>query len=192
MSRIDLLGASTLDASTLARGSRTLVLGLGNPILGDDGIGVRIAEQLQRALPEEADVDVSGACVGGLTLMERMVGYDNVILIDALCLDRPHPGVVHRMQLADLRTMSATQHIASAHDTNLLTALDAGRRMSLPLPQDVTIFAIEAENVIDFGEELTPAVAEAIPEVVQAVLSELECLEPCCVPTGGGTENDLT
>ena len=156
---------------------KTLVLGLGNPILSDDGIGVRVAEQVKAALPEDACVDVSEACVGGLSLMERMVGYDRVILIDALCLEPSQPGAIRRLNLEDLRSMSPSQHIASAHDTNLLTALAAGRRMSLPLPEVVTLFAIEAENVLDFGEEMTPAVAEALPVAVRQVLAELECME---------------
>ena len=129
------LGATTLAAPSLTRHNKTLVLGMGNPILGDDGVGVRIAEEVQVALPADAGVDVSEACVGGLSLMERMVGYDTVILVDALCTAPVHPGAVRKLDLDDLRTMGSTQHIASAHDTNLLTALDAGKRMSLPLPQ---------------------------------------------------------
>ena len=70
--------------------------------------------------------------------------------------------------------MSATQHTASTHDTNLFTAMDAGRCMSLPLPTHVTVFAIEAEVILDFGEEMTPAVAAAVPEVVRDVLEELK------------------
>ena len=156
---------------------KTLVLGLGNPILSDDGIGVRVAEQVQAALPKDSCVEVGEACVGGLSLMERMVGYDCVILIDALCIHPSRPGAIRRMSLEDLGSMSPTQHIASAHDTSLLTALAAGRRMSLALPVAVTLFAVEAENVLDFGEEMTPAVAEALPAAVRAVLAELECLE---------------
>ncbi len=72
-------------APSLTRHNKTLVLGMGNPILGDDGVGVRIAQEVQVALPADAGVDVSEACVGGLSLMERMVGYDTVILVDALC-----------------------------------------------------------------------------------------------------------
>jgi hydrogenase maturation protease len=171
---------------------RTLVLGLGNPILSDDGVGVRVAERVRDALPDNSSVEVSEACVGGLSLMERMVGYDRVILIDAMCVDPPHPGAVRRLSLEDLRSVSPTQHIASAHDTNLLTALDTGRRMSLALPEQITLFAIEAVNVLDFGEELTPEVAQAVPDAVRAVLAELECLEPLPYSNEGGSVHDLT
>jgi hydrogenase maturation protease len=150
---------------------------MGNPILGDDGVGVRVAERLKGELSADSGVDVSEACVGGLSLMERMVGYEKVILVDALCKEPVNPGAVRKLSLNDLRTMGSTQHIASAHDTNLITALEAGRRMSLPLPlpKNVIIYAVEAAHVLDFGDELTPEVADAVPRVVRAVLEEVAC-----------------
>jgi hydrogenase maturation protease len=160
---------------------KTLVLGLGNPILTDDGVGVHIAETIRLALPPDTSIKVSEASVGGLGLMERLLGYDRVILIDALCSpagsfgnDQRTPGVIHRLTLDDLRTTSPTQHNASAHDTNLVTALEMGGRMGLPLPKEIIIYAVEVENIIDFGEEPTPAVKQAIPKVAAAVLAELD------------------
>ena len=87
---------------------KTLVLGLGNPILTDDGVGVRVAEAIREALPPDTSIDVSEASVGGLRLMERVLGYDRVILIDALHNNHNHPGVIHRMTLEDLRDISPT------------------------------------------------------------------------------------
>ncbi len=152
---------------------KTLVLGLGNPILTDDGVGVRVAEAVRQALPADTAIEVSEVSVGGLTLMERVLGYDRVILIDALHTRNNNPGVIHRLTLADLQAISPTQHSASAHDTSLVTAWEMGQRMGLPLPQEIVIYAIEVENILDFGEEPTPAVAAAIPQVTAAVLDEL-------------------
>ena len=156
--------------------TRTLVVGLGNPILTDDGVGVKVAYEVEQVLAsvEREDVTVTEASVGGLRLMEMMIGYDRVILVDALTgCNGNLPGTVHRMTLDDLRNISPTQHSACAHDTSLVTALELGLEMGLPLPQEISIFAIEVENVIDFSEESTPAVAAVIPEVTEAVLAEL-------------------
>ena len=150
-------------------GNRTLVLGLGNPILSDDGLGVHAAMAVRAALPSHAPVDVEEICVGGLALMECMVGYENVILIDALAPDRRPPGTLQRLELDDLRQLSPTLHSASAHDTNLVTALETGRRIGLSLPERITIFAVSVENVWDFSSRMTPAVARAIPDIVRAV-----------------------
>jgi hydrogenase maturation protease len=153
---------------------KTLVLGLGNPILTDDGVGVLVAENVRAKLPEDTHIDITEVSVGGLTLMENMIGYDRVILIDAFQrLGENSPGVVHRMSLEDLRSISPTQHSASPHDASLVTAMETGQRMGLPLPDDVTIFAIEVENVMVFGDQPTPAVAAVIPQVTEAVLAEL-------------------
>jgi hydrogenase maturation protease len=153
---------------------KTLILGLGNPILTDDGVGVLVAEEVRSRLPEDTPIDITEVSVGGLTLMETMIGYDRVILIDAF--QRLHdncPGKVHRMSLEDLRSISPTQHSASPHDASLVTALETGQRMGLPLPQDITIFAIEVENVMDFSDQPTQLIAAVIPQVTEAVLAEI-------------------
>jgi hydrogenase maturation protease len=153
---------------------KTLVLGLGNPILTDDGVGVLVAEQVRARLPEDTPIDIAEVSVGGLTLMETMIGYDRVILVDALqFLNECSPGKIHRMTLEDLQAISPTQHSASPHDASLVTALETGRRMGLKLPSEITIFAIEVENVMDFSDLPTPAVAAVIPQVTEAVLQEI-------------------
>ncbi len=141
----------------------------------DDGVGVKVAYAVQDALASarRSDVTVTEASVGGLRLMEMMVGYDRVILIDALQHCDALPGTVRCMTLEDLRTISPTQHSTCAHDTSLVTALEMGQEIGLPLPKEITIFAIGVENVTYFGDEPTPAVARAIPKVTAAVLAEL-------------------
>ncbi|OQY35417.1 MAG: hypothetical protein B6I38_01515 [Anaerolineaceae bacterium 4572_5.1] len=101
---------------------KTLVVGLGNPILTDDGVGVKVAYAVEEALapniPE--NLTVTEASAGGLRLMELMVGYDRVILIDAIMTnnDRDY-GFIHQMTLNDLRQITPTEHSSSAHDTSL-------------------------------------------------------------------------
>jgi hydrogenase maturation protease len=154
---------------------KTLVVGLGNPILTDDGVGVKVAYAVRAALASGRvrDVTVTEASVGGLRLMEMMLGYDRAILIDALQHCDARPGSIRRMTLEDLRTISPTQHSACAHDTSLVTALEMGSQLGLPLPKKITVYGVGVENITYFGEEPTPAVARAIPEVAAAVLDEL-------------------
>ncbi|MEA3335323.1 MAG: hydrogenase maturation protease [Chloroflexota bacterium] len=158
---------------------KTLIVGLGNPILTDDGVGVKVAYRLQECLAGRVPngLSIVEACVGGLRLMELMIGYDRVILIDAMTHGDVAPGTVQRLTLDDLRAISPTQHSASAHDTTLITALAAGRQMGLSLPDEVVIYGVAVENVIDFGDQPTPAVDKVIPEVTQAVLAEIAVME---------------
>ena len=149
-----------------------LVIGLGNPILGDDGVGWRVAAALQQDLTADdsyaADVEIDSFALGGLSLMERLVGYNKAIIIDAVQTGQSFPGQVHELTLEDLPDLS-TGHSTAAHDTSLQTALRLGRAMGAVLPDDVSIIGIEAEQVYEFSEELTPDVAAAVPIAVQKV-----------------------
>jgi hydrogenase maturation protease len=157
----------------------TLIIGLGNPILGDDGVGWVVAEQVKEALDHRQSsavhrysIEVDTASLGGLSLMERLTGSERVILIDSIFTGGKKVGTVSQFTLSDLPDLNAG-HSASAHDTSLRNALNVGRSMHIDLPEDgnVIIVAIEAEAVYDFSQELSPAVAEAVPIAVKAVMS---------------------
>jgi hydrogenase maturation protease len=150
---------------------KTLVIGLGNPLLKDDSIGLRVVERLRPLLQEEPDVDVVEDYWGGLRLMEQMIGYERAIIIDAISTGG-EPGTIHRLSTGDI----PTQHSASAHDVNLPTALKLGRKAGAALPrdEDITLFGIEAADVLSFGEGLTPEVEAAIPAVIEIIIDELD------------------
>jgi hydrogenase maturation protease len=150
---------------------KTLVLGLGNPLLSDDGVGWRVVEQVQARVTHPA-IEFDFHSGGGLSLMERLIGYDRAIIVDALNTGRAPQGTVSAFRLEDLPNY-AQSHLASAHETTLRTALQVGRTMGATLPNDILIVAIEAQNVYDFSEELSPAVANAVPQAVELVISQL-------------------
>ena len=156
---------------------KTLIIGLGNPILTDDGVGVKVAFELERLVDLDAhpELTITEASAGGLRLMEVILGYEKVVLIDAYYLDpeTTSPGRIHHLSLDDLRAVSPTQHSTSAHDTSLVTALDAAQKLGYAIPQEFNIYAIEVENILDFSETPTPAVAAAIPIVVEQIIEEL-------------------
>lgn len=153
---------------------KTLVIGLGNPILGDDGVGWRVVEAVSSALGSRSPVEVDTASLGGLSLMERLTGYERVILVDSVFTGKKPIGSVSQYTLSDLPDLSAG-HTTSAHDTSLRTALNVGRSMGVPLPEDKDVFvvAIEIENVYDFSETLSVPVEAAVPKAVKVVLESL-------------------
>ena len=105
--------------------------------------------------------------LGGLALMERLVGYDRAILVDAIQTKGGAPGAVYRLTLDDLPTL----HANAVHDASLPAALELGRSLGAHLPDDVAIVAIEAAAVLDFGEVLTPEVAAAVPRAADMLLA---------------------
>jgi len=149
---------------------RTLILGLGNPLLRDDSIGLRVVQELRRMLDDSPDLELGEDFWGGLRLMERMIGFDRVIIVDAIQSSSP-PGTIHVLKPGDI----PTQRSASAHDVNLPTALEFGRQAGAELPPEDQIFliAVEADDVLTFEEGLTPAVQRALPNAVEAACTAL-------------------
>lgn len=151
---------------------KLLIIGLGNPILGDDGVGWRIAERLQSHPDLPPDVEIDFLALGGISLMERMVDYDRVILIDAI-VTRQHPiGTVLALNLEDLPDRDIG-HLGSPHDTTIQDALRMGQRLNVHLPSRIDLVAVESQSIYDFSETLTPPVAEAVPLATQMVLDLL-------------------
>jgi hydrogenase maturation protease len=156
---------------------KTIVIGLGNPILGDDGVGWKVAEEVHiqlishhNTLPkgEGNVVDVECLSLGGLGLMEHLIGYQRAILIDSFKVD-DDPGSILILKLSDLPNYSA-YHTASAHDTSLQNAIELGRSMGADLPEDVEVVGISTKRVYDFSEELSPPVADAVPFAARIVI----------------------
>ena len=148
---------------------KTLVLGLGNPILSDDAIGIKVAHEIDKEL-NNPEITVAEAYEGGLNLLDLIVGYDQVIIVDAIQTRNGKVGQIYRLEPADF---SFSKHTSSPHTTNLATALELGRMINLAIPQKITIFAVEVDDVSTFGERCTCEVEKAIPKAVMMVLSEL-------------------
>jgi len=149
---------------------RTLVLGLGNPILSDDGIGCHVALALKEKL-KDPEIDVMEASIAGLDFLDLLARYDRAIIIDAIQTREGTPGQVYRFE-PDM--LASTRHASTPHDVNLATALELGRKLGLPLPREITIFGIETEDVTSFSEECTPEVMKAVPACVSMIIQELK------------------
>jgi hydrogenase maturation protease len=150
----------------------TLVLGMGNPILSDDGVGLLVAERLRQA-PLPDGVEVLQSEVAGLRLLELVRGFTRVIIIDALKSPAEvgrEPGEVIRYEGKDFK---GGQRYGSAHSIGLGTVLELGRTLQYPMPEEVVVYAVEAADVETFGEELSPPVAAAAERVMELVREEV-------------------
>jgi hydrogenase maturation protease len=149
--------------------NKTLILGLGNPILSDDSAGPAVARELEKRLDPQ-EVTVIEASLGGLNLLDLLVGHDRVIIIDAIKTKGGRAGDIYKL---DLNALANTRYAASPHNVNLAMALELGKKLGLAMPLKIDIFAIEVADTERFSEECTPAVAAAIPKCVEMILDEL-------------------
>ena len=162
---------------------KILVVGLGNPILGDDGVGWRVADEVQRRLDGACGaVEIDRLALGGLSLMERLIGYDCVVLVDALATGAHPIGTVRRLCLHDLPDPS-NGYSTAAHDTSLQTALEVGRALGVSLPPVITVVAVETAATFEFSDRLSPPVERAVEVAASLVLDTLS--QPTAAsPTG--------
>jgi len=148
---------------------KILILGIGNPILTDDGIGPRLIQELQDKI-SDPQVVLEETNVSGLSLLEILSGFDYVIVLDAV-QSGGKPGEIYWLAPKDIGGQSGYAYLH--HNMDLLKVLEFGRNISMPMPGDVSILAIEAKDVTTFGEGLTPEVEEAVPAAVECIKAEV-------------------
>jgi hydrogenase maturation protease len=144
------------------------VLGLGNPVLSDDAVGLKVAERLREMLVERPlpGVEVLCSTRGGFELLDLLAGYARAVIVDALTLPEPNPGRVHQLGLASFAGMA---RLVGSHDISLSQAFQLADRLGIPMPGEVIIFGVEAAEVCEFSEELTPPLAQAVEPLAKQI-----------------------
>jgi hydrogenase maturation protease len=150
---------------------RILVLGVGNVLLTDEGVGVRVLKELQARYDFATNVSLVDGGVLGLSLMGTMMEADQVIVIDAV-RGGDEPGTIYRFDWD--HKPEHIQYKDSLHQIDLMETMGA-----LPLvcdPPKVTVVGVEYEDIDHWGLTLTPKVERAVEPLISLVLTELEAL----------------
>jgi hydrogenase maturation protease len=140
-----------------------LVLCLGNPLRGDDAVALHVAWALERAPEPGAEVRTSSR--SGLYLLDDMEGFEQVVVVDAVQTGAHPPGQVHALPLEALHAPGGP----SPHALGLPSALQLARAAGAPVPRHVELVLVEAVELAEVGEGLSPAVAAAVPRAVAEV-----------------------
>jgi hydrogenase maturation protease len=165
----------------MSASGRTVVLGLGNPVLSDDGVGLAVAAKLQRLLAEAPvrGVDVLASTRAGFEMIDLLRGYTRAIIIDCIVLPEPQPGRVCRLTLEDV---SGCARLVNAHEMSVGTAFRLAERMGIPMPEQVEIIAVEARDASTIAEGLTPAVQATVGPLAREIYERLKRNEPATDP----------
>lgn len=156
---------------------KILILGIGNPILTDDAVGILVARKLHGI-----GVDVEELAVGGLLLLDYIRGYDKVVVIDAVkrssvsgtsSIEERHsqedfpPGTISILRSQDIER---TLHASCIHDVSFSEALQLGEQLfPHDMPSEIICVGIEVADTETFSETPTEAVMAAIPQAVTLV-----------------------
>ncbi|MBA7711173.1 hypothetical protein ES703_120128 [subsurface metagenome] len=144
----------------------TLILGIGNPILTDDGVGIKIARKIKEGNPELEVIETSEA---GIALLDLIAGYDKLVIIDSVKTGQEKPGEVYKLRLEDLKP---TVDSVSSHGVDIATAFELGRGLGYRMPKYISLYAVEIKDNTTFGENCTEEVEERIPFIMSQIIEE--------------------
>jgi hydrogenase maturation protease len=168
-------------ATTHTEEKRICVIGLGNEFISDDGAGIHVVRLVQKQLELSrhglCGIEIKELSVGGFQLLDHMSGYGKCIIVDAVVSGIHPPGTIYRF----IQTPASSPiRLRSSHQVDLPQVIGLATMLGSPIPQTITVFGIEADNVTTFSTRCTEAVERALPE-----LSKMVCLLL-------SSENDLT
>jgi hydrogenase maturation protease len=148
---------------------RTLVLGLGNELAGDDAVGVLVARAVREDVAGAADVVESSA--SGLALIEVFAGYDRAVVVDSIRTGRNPPGTVTELSLAEVGRVVAP----SLHHAGLPELAAVADRLGLKFPTETRVLAVEVLDPYTMGASVSDPVANVVDEVARRVRDQVEC-----------------
>ena len=158
-------GENTRDGCAPHSAPRLLVLGLGNDILCDDAIGLHVVRELRRRLAASTNIEVMETAEMGLSLLDFIVGYEALVLVDAVQTGQAPPGFLHELDGSDLKALPG----GSPHFLGVGEMLALGRKLGLKMPDQVRIFAIEVADPFTVSTQMTPTLEQALPGLVAHV-----------------------
>jgi hydrogenase maturation protease len=150
---------------------KTIILGVGNQILGDDGVGIHVSDELKKHI-KNPNITIDDAITGGMNLLELILGYDKAIIVDAVKTNEGENGEVKRIPLDNFSTM----HSCNPHDVSLIEAIEVAKKMGeTRIPQEIIIIGILMKEIpCEFGEKLSKNISTAVPKAVEMTLNEIK------------------
>jgi hydrogenase maturation protease len=144
----------------------TRVLGLGNEILADDAFGILVAQRI-RDVAARGEVEVAVSSEAGFRLLDAILDCSRLVVVDTVETGRAAPGTIYVTDERDLPAARAQ----CPHGLGLFDALALGRQLDLPVPEQVTIVAVEAADCLTVGGSMHPAVIAAVARVAELILN---------------------
>lgn len=147
-----------------------LIICLGNPLMRDEGIGIRLASELLDHLADDPEIEVMDLGTGGLSVMHAMADREKIIFVDCAIMGQA-PGTMLRFTPEQVRSKKVRMRY-SLHEGDLLNTLELSSRLG-ECPGEIVIFGIEPKEIAD-GEGLTSELQNNIRQYVQTILQETD------------------
>ncbi|HSR12882.1 MAG TPA: hydrogenase maturation protease [Thermodesulfobacteriota bacterium] len=148
---------------------KTLILGMGNPILSDDAVGLLLARELHGKI---GGTDTACSAMVGMDLLELLDGYETVFILDAMTTPGGSAGEWCRVSEND---HAGTRHLFSSHGHNIFQLMELGRRCGLRMPRIGGVYGVEIGDEVAFGEDLSPELCSKFPAIADGIAGDILC-----------------
>ncbi len=148
---------------------KTIVLGLGNDILCDDAIGIKVVQCLSQTEKQCENLDFKHTCEMGLALLDYIVGYNSLIIIDSIKTGKVSPGTVLEIGIDDVISAGIT----SPHFLGVKETVELGKKLGLSMPDTIHIFAIEVEDPYTVSENLSGTLQKQLDNIIKSIKEKL-------------------
>ncbi len=147
--------------------STGILVGLGNPIMSDDGIGLVVSRRVHRRL---VGYDLDLACGAGLHVMDSILGYQRAVIIDSMVTGSVPAGSVVRI---DPGEGMATRRAGHSHGVGFFEAIEIARACEAPLPEKILVYGIEVKDPFTIGESISEAIMDKLDEIVDFIVGDI-------------------
>jgi hydrogenase maturation protease len=150
---------------------KTIILGMGNTILTDDGAGIYVVRMIKKIVDHDSkSVTIKETSLGGFNFIDLLAGFDRAVIIDAIHTKGGTPGEFYEL---DPKALKPSSRLSSLHGIDFATACEMAVQMDVSFPSEIKIFVIEVQDEFTFGEACTPQVTEALPRMAESITQEL-------------------
>jgi len=147
-----------------------IVLGMGNTLLGDDGIGIYVARELEKKIAPQESIFFECVSWGGFRIIDVLRNFKYAIIIDAINTNEKPEGYIHEL---DHKNLLHSIRMVSFHDINFATALEFASMLKIPMPGSIYVYGIEVRDIETFREGLTLAAKKAADRCIEMVMKRI-------------------
>jgi len=149
-----------------------LVLGVGNPIMGDDGVGIHTVRMLKKRVRPRVGLEFKELGVGGMRLVEEFLGYDEVVLVDSYASEDAEPGRIREFAPEQFED---TVHTSSPHGTNFASAIKLYKTLQpQKIPKRIRIFTVDINKTETFSDKLSSQVERAASQLADIITRAIQ------------------
>lgn len=159
--------ASSYISEQNTAGNSVFVLGMGNPILGDDGIGCRIASELKLRLGDYSGITFLSTSFSLVRIVDEIAGHDRLIVIDSISTGEHPPGTFLEIEILDEQYEHSP---ISQHHFSIGSLMDMGSNLGLKMPAEIIIYGVEIEPALEFKDTFSPAIEDKLPEYIDEII----------------------